>query len=94
MQLQIESRVEQALRHLQPAEAAKAGRLLDSLEGQDFQEFRRRQGGTGRQEVIRQSAGRSARKTGTFLMLNLVLTWEPVPIRTKSLTITGRSGRI
>ena len=24
----------------------------------------------------------------------LVLTWEPAPIRTKSLTITGRSGRI
>src|SRR5215217_2701637 len=37
---------------------------------------------------------RLAKKPGTFLVLNLVLTWEQAAIRTKSLMISGRSGRI
>ena len=45
-------------------------------------------------DYLHGAAAAIGQKTGRFLLLNLVLTWEPAPIRTKSLTITGRSGRI
>jgi hypothetical protein len=45
-------------------------------------------------DYLHGAAAAIGQKTGMFLVLNLVLTREPVPIRTKNLMISGRSGRI
>src|SRR5215813_5803461 len=51
---------------------------------------------TGGLEIDREGElpQRSAKKAGTFRWLNRWLTWERPTIRTKSLMISGRSGRI